>query len=166
MTSSLHNHYTSLLAYDKATGVLTWKVSINPRAPKGSRAGTVRPDGRRQVRIGRRLYLEHRLIWFLVTGTWPDPEVDHRNRKFDDNRWRNLRVATREQNTANHGGKRHKASGLPVGVYRERSKFRACLSKNGRQIRVGVYDSVESAVEARRLASLKLNGDFAPEALI
>lgn len=102
----------------------------------------------------------------MQTGQWPDPEVDHKNRKHDDNRWRNLREATRLQNTANHSGKKIKKSGLPVGVYTERGRFRACLSHKGKQIRLGVFDTVAEAEEARRTGSLGLNGDFAPEALI
>lgn len=164
---TLHKLFMSVLDYDPVTGVLTWKVTVNGRAPKGARAGTLRPDGRRQVRIGGKLYLEHRLIWFMVTGTWPDPEVDHRNRKPADNRWHNLREATRIQNTANHGGKKHKASGLPVGVYHDRNgRVRACVTKEGKQHYVGSFETVDEAVVARREASLRRAGAFSVEAFI
>jgi len=152
--------------YDPKTGFLSWKETVNSRALKGSRAGTVRPDGRRQVKFGGVVYLEHRLIWFLVKGYWPYPEVDHRNRKHDDNRWHNLRIATRRENTANHGGKAVKLSGLPVGVYRHRNKFRACVNKQGRQRFLGSFDTVAEALDARRVASLEVSGDFSTEAHI
>ena len=48
-----------------------------------------------------RCYKEHQLIWLLVTGEWCFPEVDHRDTDGTNNRWRNLRRATRIQNMHN-----------------------------------------------------------------
>ena len=37
----------------------------------------------------------------MVTGTWPDCQIDHLNLDKADNRWANLRQATISQNKAN-----------------------------------------------------------------
>jgi hypothetical protein len=42
-----------------------------------------------------------RLIWFLVTGAWPDRIVDHINADPLDQRWVNLRLATLTENNCN-----------------------------------------------------------------
>lgn len=36
-----------------------------------------------------------------VYGQWPSPEIDHKNCDFADNRFTNLRLATRVQNAQN-----------------------------------------------------------------
>lgn len=57
--------------------------------------------GYRNIRIDGRAYRVHRLAWLWMTGEWPDPECDHINTVKNDNRWFNLRKATRGQNAAN-----------------------------------------------------------------
>lgn len=90
------------LDYDKTTGLLTWRNTVNSRAVKGSRAGNLDPAGWRRIRIRGRLLPEHHVIWALVTGAWPAEEVDHRNYVRDDNRWDNLRSVTVVFNRQNY----------------------------------------------------------------
>src|SRR5262245_61099747 len=82
---SLTAHYArKLLCYDAETGVVTWRVKASNRVNKGDRAGCMRNDYR-VVRVDGGLYLEHRVIWLLVTGAWPP----HSNGNGHDNRWGN-----------------------------------------------------------------------------
>ena len=78
-----------LLVYDAETGVLTWRVKASNRVNKGDRAGCMRWDYR-AIRVDGGLYLEHRVIWLLVTGAWPEGVVAHVNGDGHDNRWSNL----------------------------------------------------------------------------
>lgn len=56
----------------------------------------------RTVRIGKKKYRVHRLIWILMTGEDPGCfEIDHINRNSHDNRWCNLRKVDRAQNQFN-----------------------------------------------------------------
>ena len=121
-----------LLRYDPISGALYWRRAVNSRAPAGSRAGTIRPDGRRQVRIDGRVHLEHRLIFAMVERRWPEPEVDHEDGNGGNNAWSNLREATVAQNRSNVAARSTKKSGLPLGVYAEGSKFRALMQRNGK----------------------------------
>ena len=68
----------------------------------GKRSGSSRMDGYRQMKIGGKMYLEHRVVWFAVHGEWPDGEIDHINRVRDDNRVENLRVTNRSHNMSNN----------------------------------------------------------------
>jgi len=57
--------------------------------------------GYRAVQHLGTLYLAHRLAWALMTGAWPEHEIDHINGQTDDNRWLNLREVTRSENMQN-----------------------------------------------------------------
>lgn len=99
----------ALFSYSKLTGIVRWRVRPYPQARvyPGDRAGTISESRKgsghftRQITYQGRIYKEHRLIWLIVTGKWPRPEVDHENGDACDNRWRNLRRATTKQNRTN-----------------------------------------------------------------
>src|SRR3990167_8194498 len=87
-----------LFAYDPDTGVVTRRVNINGGGKAGSVAGALF-DGRGHLGVlvdYERLYL-HRVIWLIVIGEWPVADVDHRDGDPANNRWANLREATRSQ---------------------------------------------------------------------
>jgi len=62
-----------------------------------------------QVGIDGELYLAHRIIWKMVTGTDPI-EVDHKRGK--SNKWSNLRNATSLQNNRNRRLNSNNKSGV------------------------------------------------------
>ena len=95
----------ALLAYDRETGLLTWRACPASgqgavRMKPGARAGCRSALGYMVVRINKVLYPAHRIIWLLETGQWPPEQVDHINEVKDDNRWENLRLATHAENTS------------------------------------------------------------------
>ena len=83
-----------LLNYDPATGVFTWLVSRG-RVKASSVAGHVHSRGYIVIMVDGRRHLAHRLAFVYMTGTFPDDQVDHINEIKADNRWINLREATR-----------------------------------------------------------------------
>src|ERR1019366_3934979 len=89
-----------VLRYVPETGLFTWLMKRGSRAA-GSVAGTLRSDGYIQIRLDGDAYLGHRLAWFYQTGSWPTPECDHQDLDKTNNRWTNLREATKSQNKAN-----------------------------------------------------------------
>jgi hypothetical protein len=96
-----------------ASGVLTWKARPlamfrSDRAMKrwhtrhaGSRAGSPTCRGYREVSVAGLRFKEHRVIFAMANGHWPENEVDHINRIRNDNRPQNLRAATRAENNRN-----------------------------------------------------------------
>jgi HNH endonuclease/AP2 domain len=100
-----------------------------------------------------------------VEGRWPKGEIDHVNGNKDDNRWENLREATRSQNIANARTPGCNTSGYK-GVYFDRSKprvkpWRASITVDGRTVRLGYFATPEKAWLAYVLAARKHYGDFA-----
>lgn len=144
--------------YCPETGDFVWR---NPRVswtPVGSRAGWVDPQGYRKVRIYGHTYSVGRLAWMLMTGFWPDGEIDHINRVPWDNRWANLRQATREQNVRN-SAKRNKL-GVP-GVSRVDGGYVARVTIDGIRRYLGFYTRLDAAAEAVKEARTSAHREFA-----
>src|SRR3954464_3736442 len=90
-----------LLHYDSETGLWTW-LKHRYRIQPGDRAGTIsKKDGYCHIIIEKKNYMAHRLAWLYMTGGWPSMNMDHIDTNRSDNRWLNLRLATRPQNQAN-----------------------------------------------------------------
>src|SRR5579862_7745832 len=89
-----------VLDYDPATGEFRWKTRLGGKAVAGRVAGYL-DRGYISIRIDRRIYMAHRLAWLWVYGVWPEGWLDHINRKKNDNRIDNLRLAEPWQNQAN-----------------------------------------------------------------
>jgi len=99
------------LRYCPGTGTFEWKVFRGGVVP-GSPAGTTDSEGYIVIMINRKSYRSHRLAWLYMTGEWPPQEIDHINRIVGDNRWVNLRQATRTQNNINVRLRSDNSSGL------------------------------------------------------
>lgn len=101
-------------------------------------------------------YSAHRIIWKLKTGEEPPLIVDHEDRNPQNNRWSNLRAATKAQNNIN--------STARAGVYfdKHRNKWVAEIGLKKKKVFLGRHDTREAAVAAREEGVRKLFGAFAP----
>lgn len=154
-------HLRQVLDYNPETGVFLWKVATSSRSPIGSVAGTINKAGYRFISIDGRKYLAHRLAWLHVHGVWPSGDIDHVNRIKTDNRLINLREATRTQNNVNSKVRSDNTSGhRGVTWHRGSQKWRATVHLNGKQYQVGMFEVLEDAVEAQKVAQSKLHKEF------
>ena len=157
-----HERLKSLLDYDPETGISTWLVGKGT-ARAGARAGSISTShGYRKIQIDGKLYLEHRVIFFWMTGRWPAQHVDHRDMDKLNNRWHNLREATRSQNTANRRAYKNNTSGVKGVCWNKRKKkWVAQIAVNGVKIHLLATDSKEKAeVWYRAFAELAF-GEYA-----
>lgn len=154
-----------VLIYDPLTGVFTWRVTCNARAAAGSVAGCPGGEnrtGRIRIRVDGTLYLAHRLAFLYMTGSIPSGGIDHEDRDHQNNRWLNLRPATGSQNNANASLQKNNSSGVKGVRWVQRlRKYHARIAWHGREIHLGYFSTMESAVEFRRLAAELLFGEFA-----
>lgn len=151
-----------VLSYDPETGKLTWLITLSPRAVKGKEAGHRMKRGSAvQLRIDKRLYSAHRVIWLMVYGVWPT-EVDHIDNDPLNNRLSNLRAATHAQNLKNMSMHRDNAQGVK-GVYRNKhaSGYFSQIMVDGKQHYLGRFKTKEQASAAYNAAAKRLHGEFA-----
>jgi hypothetical protein len=140
-----------VLNYDPLTGVFTWLVS-GPGIVSNQEAGSV-SKGRRRIMVFGRRYAASRLAFFYMTGRWPQPTIDHRDRNPLNNAWDNLQEAGWEEQTINQKLASNNRSGVRGVCKKYRStRWRAYLRTGGVTKSLGHYDTLEEAIAARRRA--------------
>lgn len=150
-----------LLRYDEQTGLLFARLPFGA-AKAGDKVGTLRPDGRRQISIRRRLYLEHRIIWFMKTGEWPRHQIDHKDLVRSNNTPDNIRECDNSQNNANRRVRPDNECGIKgVKFEKRRGHWVSHITKNRKLIYLGSFETPEAAGAAYSSAARKLHGDFA-----
>lgn len=148
----------ALLIYEPDTGLFRWR---NPsyRQAKGWFKGTKGVRKYRRITINGKHIMAHQVAWVLMTGHWPLGEIDHRNRDQGNNKWLNLRDGTHGQNMMNRSiGKNNKTGALGVSIYIDKGKlyYRATITVNYKKISLGVFNNIDDATTARRIAELEL----------
>jgi hypothetical protein len=153
-----HARLLEIVHYDPLTGVFTWKA--NRRSGRvGERCGWIGAFGYWRLCLDNREYSAARVAWFYMTGSWPHEETDHINRVRSDDRFANLREATRSQNGANCRGRREGLKGAYF--HRTKKKWKAQIGICGKHFHIGYFDTEREAHEAFVNASRKLRGEFA-----
>lgn len=134
------------LVYNRCTGLFTRRID-NRRHKAGTVLGSLHSKGYINIRFDDVLYFAHRLAWFYVKGIWPNM-IDHRNRVRTDNRWSNLRDATREQNQHNRGV-------CGVHQHSQTKRWVAQITSRGKTTHLGCFGTKEEALVVRKAAEKK-----------
>lgn len=143
-------------AYDPETGVWTCCKS-------GRTAGYTNPRGYTLIRCNYSKYLAHRLAWLWMTGTDPGKlEVDHIDGNPNNNRWTNLRLASRGGNCYNTRLRSDSSAGFK-GVHfdKKRRKYVARICKEGNRVMLGCFNTAYEAHLAYTATALALYGAYA-----
>lgn len=147
----------SFASYDPATGILFRYRKTSGRPQIGPMGWVVQNNGLSYLRtkIGHTHIMVHRLIWFYVTGEWPEQEIDHIDGDGLNNRWNNLRQVSDTVNMKNQRLYRSNKSGIH-GVYwdKEVGCWRVHISSEGVRTYLGRGDSVFDAACLRKRAEL------------
>lgn len=150
-----------LLYYDSETGVWTWRVTHH-RIFTGDVAGSItNSHGYRSITIDQQSHLAHRLVFLYMTGEWPREDVDHQNLNREDNRWCNLREATRSENHANRRVRKDNRCGLKGVCLHKQSGLWMMQIKMNVEKRTKLFRTPEEAHAAYCAAAEKIHGEFA-----
>ena len=169
----------SVLDYNPETGALVWRAKpATTKANKcfntkyaGKPAGGLtvgRPDGsNRYIVVGMRCdgvynqFQSHRIIWKMVTGEEPPDFLDHGDGDELNLKWENFRSATNGQNIQNSKLRKDNKSGVK-GVCWDayHAKWVAHIGINGKQTKLGRFNSIVEAAEIVNAARAKMHGEF------
>lgn len=146
------------LDYCPETGLFHWKVDRGSRVAAGDVAGSVTDEGYISVGLRGRNYMAHRVAWFITTGNQPPHLIDHKNTLRNDNRWVNLREATKAQNGQNCLPRGR----FPKGVTLHKSgRYQAQIKAEGKNRYLGLFATPEAANAAYSAAAARFHGEFA-----
>lgn len=119
-------------------------------------------NGYRKLSVDGREYLVHRVAWLIVTGEWPECEIDHINGDPSDNRLDNLREATRAENCQNLAWSGNAAGAPGVSFCKANGLWHAQITIRMKNEHLGYFASKDAAAEAYRAAKAELH-TFQPE---
>lgn len=146
--------------YDSLSGILTHNNPIHKH--HGCRAGTIDPNGYLRVQLQSRFFFVHNVIWELVTGLAPPLGffVDHIDQNRLNNKWENLRLASKRQNRANSPNAKNKIhlKGVTLLKKRDGTSYKYRASCDG--VYLGVFDTEQEAHEAYCKKAQENYGDY------
>jgi HNH endonuclease len=152
--------------YDPLTGIFIRRAARDkmgrPIAGIGKRSDLPHKNGYYRVAFNCTRFWAHRLAWLFMTGSWPPVglDVEHRDHVKANNRWNNLRLATRQQNGANMKVRRgRKTKGIDFN--HRLGKWRARIKINYKEHVLGYFETQYEAQYAYNKASKKAHGKFA-----
>ena len=113
------------------------------------------------VSIGHKKQKVVSLHRYIMDEHNPTVFIDHINGNTLDNRKSNLRRVNSAQNSQNHKKLKTNTSGT-TGVYwhKNKNKWESCISVDGKNVYLGLFDSKEEAIEARKEAEEKYYGEY------
>lgn len=139
---------------------LVRRMKRYPKETIGERVGVVKPDGYVEVKIDRRPYKLHRIVYLYFEGELP-AYIDHVDGNPSNNKMSNLRAATAPQNGANRRISNNNTSGYK-GVHAVKGGgFTARLTHRGKRIYLGTYNTAAEAADAYNQKTNELNGEYA-----
>lgn len=153
----------AIVTYEPDTGVFRWNIRPGQSVHAGQIACNRRADGYLAMQYQNRLYKAHRLAWLYMTGAWPIETVDHINRDTADNRWDNLRLASRAQQTANRKTRSKTGfKGVAFCPQKGAKPYRAVFyHRAGQREHLGYFASAADAAAAYAQRALLRHGEFA-----
>lgn len=171
MTPLTQKIVRELLHYCPDSGHLAWKprpveTSKVKRVCKawntrysGKITGIIRNKHNKRVygvlRLYRRRYYAHRVIWLYMTGEWPS-RVDHIDGDGTNNTWINLREVSHRTNCMNKRKSRRNTSGVTgVCFNKPAKKWIARITVDYKLIYLGSCVEFNEAVKIRRDAEIE-----------
>lgn len=158
-----------LVTYNPGTGKLTWlhrsrslykndRIWRSQNSKFEGKAAFATPDknGYFCGCTHGRNYKAHRVAWALMTGQWPDGDIDHIDRNPANNAFENLRIVPRIVNARNMSLARNNTSGhCGVNWSKQAKKWWAQIVVEQKLIHLGFFKEIDEAVKARKAAEVK-----------
>lgn len=106
--------------------------------------------------------MAHRVAWLHYYGVWPKSILDHKDTDKSNNSIANLREATFSTNTMNSKLRSDNHARIKgVRFIKRLGKWQARIGLNGTNFHLGVFATVNEALEARHAALIEKHAEFA-----
>jgi len=146
-----------LLSYNPETGVFIWKISPMYKIKIGDIAGgATLSRGYKRIGIDGKRYRTSRLAFLYMKGYFPEYQVDHIDRKRNNDRWNNLRHVSPSCNTRNSKIRNTNNSGI-TGIcwHKQAKKWMAEIRIFKKSKYLGLFDNLLEAARSRWEAEVK-----------
>ena len=137
-----------LMHYDPATGIFTRLLKTRNSINVGGIVGSMNSSGYLLTSIDNERHRMHRLAWLYHYGEWPSGHVDHIDGIKTNNAIKNLRDVDPLTNVQNQRRARVNNKSGFLGVSSGGGLYRASITKNGKQISLGMFGSPDLAHQA------------------
>jgi len=151
-------HLHELFKYDPVNGKCVRRIN-KARMKAGDEVGSKTKYGYLCVKVDGQLYQLHRIIWVLNDNSDPrEMEIDHINGVRDDNRIKNLRCVTKQENQKNRKISVKNSTGdIHVRYNKINKNYAVIATIGGKEKRFGVFKNKIKAVKKAKLVR-KENG--------
>ncbi len=164
MNKLTQEYLRSQILYKPETGEFWWIASRKGR-DMTRQAGTISNFGYRIIMLNGHRHVASRLAWFYMTGNWPAEECDHINRNRADDRWANLREASRSENARNTQLRSDNTYGhRGICWDSQKLKWKVQISVKGEKRIVKHFHDFNSAVNFYQETAERLFGKFEADA--
>jgi hypothetical protein len=136
------------LKYTPEDGKVWWVKHPRRSTANGTEAGNMMQNGYRKLKFCGKQYLTHRVAWLLHYGSWPIGDIDHIDGNPSNNRLDNLRDVSHSINLQNRKSATRKNKTGFLGVVKRKNKYAAHITKNGKQVYLGLFETAEFAHQA------------------
>ena len=153
-----HEDFLEHFRYDPDSGVL-YRIKRTGNNWKPGPVTPSRNDRYVGFRFRGQICRVHRAAFFYMTGKWPEGEVDHIDLDPFNNRWDNLRSASRSQNGFNKGAQVRNITGHKNVFITPHGTFQVRISAFGDEI-TKTFKSEEEAISFARKVRSALHGEF------
>ena len=144
-----------------SNGNLYRKKTTQKNVQIHKKVGTVNTAGYVVVNLHNKVYLVHRLIFWMQHKYLPK-YIDHIDGNRSNNKLHNLRSATNQQNICNAKLRKNSTSGIKNVRWEERlKKWSVRFTVNYKPKHIGVYSELEDAIQAASKARQELHKQFA-----
>ena len=118
--------------------------------------GTPGTHGYLRVGINNKVYLVHRIVYYMYYGYWPENDIDHINKISYDNRICNLREVSRSCNLRNSKLSKNNCTGIKgVSWHKKDTSWAVSIHFKNNRIYIGSFKNFINAVKARYYAEQK-----------
>lgn len=148
-----------ILHYNPETGIFRW-IEARPRIQVGDVAGSVQ-QGYIRITVDGHRFMAHTLAWLYMTGEYVARGLDHKDTNRANNRWANLRKASKSQNRMNSTVRSDSRSGHKgVHIYKS-GRITAQITLPGCRARyLGTFNSIEAAAARYEEEARKHFGEY------